>query len=153
MRQESEVRKRQGSKSHRPPPQTQPDRKRPQLRHFRLLLIILFAATAVLLTPLAILKKRSEIEVILKVSQVSLAIGELSTAGLFNAVMTRSFPLQNVQQVELGAGVLEMTTTLDPPTHASDEWRPIGVSPSTLITFTNDCASLTLEDITLNQLS
>lgn len=142
----------QGRGGHQAPPQTQRDRTRRQVRTFRLLLILPFAATAILLAPLAILKKGSEVEVSLKVSRVSFVIGELSTASLFNSVRTVSLSLLNFQKVELGPGVLEIATAIDPNTDAPSAWRGKGAKAETLIISRDDFASVTLEDVRLNQL-
>ena len=61
------------SKQDRPSPsQSRRDRTQRQLRTFRLLLILPFVATAVLLAPFTLLHKSSEVEINLKVSRISL---------------------------------------------------------------------------------
>lgn len=144
--------KAQGGGRHQAPSQTQRDRISHQLRTFRLLLILPFAATAIVLAPLAILKKGSEVEVSLKVSRASFVIGELGTTGLFNSVRTSSLSLLNFDKLGLGPGVLEIATATDPNTGAPSAWHGIGSSAETLIVSRDDFATVTLEDVTLNQL-
>ena len=140
-------------KSRRPRPRTSRDQQPSRFWQLGLLPIFLFAATAVLLAPAAVLKKRSEIEVSLKVNRMSFAIGELGSAGLFNALATRSLTLLNVDHIELGDGVLELMTPENAPTRDGERWRHIMTNPGIVLTLNSEFARMTLQGVTLNQLS
>ena len=126
--------------------------QRRSVRDVRFVLIGVFALTALVLMPLAVLKKRSEIAVSLKVSQLSFTLGAPSPDSLLTALPTRSLTLHNVPQVELGPGRLEVSTAVEAHTQEPDAWRTVRASASTVLTLPDDFASLTLEDVRLEQL-
>ncbi|MFQ5880904.1 MAG: hypothetical protein ACE5I9_00340 [Candidatus Methylomirabilales bacterium] len=128
------------------------DQKRQQLRNVRLLLILPFAVTAILVAPLGILKKASEVEVSLKVSQLSFVIGEQGN-GLFNGLPTASLSLLSFQKVDLGPAVLEIATAIDPNSDTPTNWRQIGRRTESRIISRDHFASVTFQDVSLNQLS
>lgn len=141
-----------GAESHHPPARTERDQKRRKLRNVRLLLILPFGVTAILLAPLAVLKKSSEVEVNLKVSRLSFVIGEEGD-GLFTGLTTRSLSMVSFQKVDLAADVLEIAATVDSNSNDPRDWRPIGAQGETVITSRNHFSSVTFKDLTLNHLA
>lgn len=142
----------QGAANHQAPARRPQDWKRRQLRNVRLLLILPFVITAILLAPLAILKKASEVEVSLRVSQLSFAIGEQGS-GLLAGVSALSLSLQSFQQVDIGPGVLEIATAIDPHSDRPSHWRQIGRRADSQIVSKEHFASVTFQDVSLNELS
>jgi hypothetical protein len=124
---------------------TQLERRRRRLRSSRLLLILPFVLAAIVLAPLALLKKSSEAEIVLKVSQVAFTLGEQGTNGLLNSINMASLRLLNFQTIELGPIALEIA--------AASGWRRIRPGGQTLITSKGAFTSATLADVTLNELS
>jgi len=94
------------------------DQKRRELRNLRLLLVLPFAATAILLALLALVNKDSEVEISLKVSQISFVLGEPKPASLIDPIKTDSLNLQRYEQLDLGAGVLEIKAKTNPNNNA-----------------------------------
>ena len=124
--------------------QAQLKRRRRRLRSSRLLLILPFVLAAIVLAPLALLKKSSEAEIVLKVSQVAFTLGEQGTNGLLNSINMASLRLLNFQTIELGPVALEIA--------AASGWRRIRTGGQTLITSKGAFTSATFADITLNEL-
>jgi hypothetical protein len=133
--------------------ETRGDRARRQLRTFRLFLILPFAATAILLAPLALLKTSAEVEVTLKVGQLSFVPGELSGRGLLTSVRVGSLRLLGFREIDLGAGLLEIGIAADPLSDPPREWRRLASGPRVLLAPTTDLAAVTLRNVTLNQLA
>ena len=113
-------------------------------RLLRLLLILPFVLAAIVSAPLALLKKSSEAEIILKVSQVAFTLGEQGTNGLLNAINVVSLRLQNFRTIELGPSALEIA--------AASGWQRIRTGGQMLITSKGAFTSATLADVTLNEL-
>jgi hypothetical protein len=105
--------------------------------------------TALLLGASALLKKDSEVEVSLQVSRVSFMIGERGPESLFHSVRLNSLRLLNFQQLELGAGELDMATATDPPS----DWQWLGAGSNIVIIARQDFADIYLEDVTFQQLT
>ena len=139
-----------GGDQHAPP---KLDRRRRQLRNFRFLLILPFVATATLVAPLAYLTTGSEVEVILKVSQMSFKVGQVSTGGTFNPVKTRSLSLLNFQTLDLCSGLLEMARAGEPTAGAANDWRQLATGARALLMAQGEFASVTFDDITLDPLN
>lgn len=142
----------QGAEGHQVPPKVQPDAKHHQLRNVRLLLILPFAVTAVVLAPLGILRKSAEVDISLKVSRVSFKIGEQGSA-LFRGLTTSAFSLLSFQEVNLGLGILENTTTIDPESGTPTEWRPMGKRAEARVISRDHFSSVTLQDVSVNHLA
>ena len=142
----------QGAEGHQASPKAQPDAKRQQLRNVRLLLILPFAATAVLLAPLGILRKSAEVDITLKVSRVSFKMGEQGS-GLFRGLTTSALSLVSYQEVNLGLGILENATTIDPKSSTPSTWRQIGKRGETRIVSKDHFSSVTLQDVSINHLA
>jgi len=141
-----------GGEGHQALLQATRDRGRQQLRNIRLLLMLPFAITAILLAPLGILRKSSEVKVSLKVSQLSFVIGEQGN-GLFSGLTALSLSLLDFQEVDLGPGVLEIATKTDPRSDAPSDWRKLGSRTETRVIPRDHFASVTLKDVSLNQLA
>ena len=125
-------------------------RMRRRLRNLRILMILPFAVTALILTPLHFLKKSAEVEIDLKVSQVSFDIGEPGATGWFNSIRTRSLTLLSFKRIESIPGGLEIAT--GPNDEIPQGWQPIAAQPLIKIVPENDFASITLQNVKLNSL-
>lgn len=128
--------------------QLKPDRRR--LRNRRILLILPFAVTAILLAPLHFLKKSTEVEINLTVSGVSFVIGEPSSAGFLNPIMTRSITLQSFQRIEPIHGLIEIATNYN--ANAPSGWLPLARQAKIQIAPRSEFASITLNNVMLNSL-
>jgi hypothetical protein len=133
------------------PRQRQLKPRRHWLRNRRILLILPFAVTAIVLAPLHFLKKSTEVEINLKVSGVSFVIGEPSSTGFLNEIRTRSITLQSFQRIEPIPGSLEIATNYnaDPPSG----WLPISRQAKIRIAPRSEFASITLNNVTLSYLT
>jgi len=128
--------------------QLKPDRRR--FRNRRILLILPFAVTAIVLAPLHFLKKSTEVEINLKVSGVSFVIGEPSSTGFLNPIRTRSITLQSFQRIEPIPGSLEIATNYN--ADAPSGWLPISRQAKIRIAPRNEFASITLNNVMLSYL-
>ena len=109
--------------------------------------------TAILLGASALLKKDSEVEVSLQVNRVSFMTGERGPDSLFHSVRLNSLSLLNFQQLELGAGELDMATATDPHNDTPSAWQRLGAGSNIVITARDDFAAIHLEDVTFQQLT
>lgn len=123
--------------------------RRTKLRVLRLWLILPFVATAILLAPLALVKKDAEVEVDLKVSRLSFVVGEGGFGGWFESLETRSLALQLFDRLEVGSATVEIETRDE---GGAPTWRRIGEGGTTSITPATELAGLTLKDVTLSEL-
>ncbi len=129
-----------------------PHAQRKQLRQARVLLILPFVVTALLLAPVALIGKSVTIEGNLTVSQVSFVVGAVPP-DVFSGVTTTAFTLHGMDKVRLGNGRLETVETRDP--HSGDPltWRSIGpVESAVLVPADSTTTSVTLRNATLHDL-
>jgi len=122
--------------------------KKLKLRNFRLLMI-LYGIAAIVLAPLVILHKTSEVEISLKCNLMEFTIGAAPADSLISAIDTTALTLVNFKKVELGGGALELLPAFD--ADASNEWVQLGWQGSVEILGTGDLASITLENVKLHE--
>ena len=124
-----------------------------QLRKFRLLLIVIYVIGAAILTPLFLIRMNTCVEIYLEVSRMSFVLGENNSSDLFSSFKMNSLSLTNFEEINLGSGNLQIAAVSDPDNGIPINWQNISLASSTSILPDDDFASVSMEDVTLNQLN
>jgi hypothetical protein len=123
-------------------------------RASRLILVVISILAAICLIILSFVKVTPEVDISLKVTQMSFLVNDSGIAQLFNSVETTSLNLSNYQKFRAGKGTIEVGTDIDARTGEPRSWQPYVTSSGDLtITPTLPYALLNLRKVTVNQLS
>ena len=124
-----------------------------RLRRFRLLIVLPFAVSALILAPLALLKRTSEVELDLQVTGISFVNGQSEGAGpFFGSVALRSVTISNFLELTLRSDDVEIDDSPVQDEPFPGKWRQIDAGTDVQITSTSDFGALTLHEVDLNEL-
>jgi hypothetical protein len=130
---------------------TRPTGQRPR-SIYRTILLLIFAVVVIAIIALALIKKSSDVEINLKVSQVSFAVKDQRAARLFNSIDTNFITLSRFEKLTLDRGKLEFTDQTNSQTGEPTGWRSVGIAealPKNIIP-NQPFSNLTLDSVTLN---
>ncbi len=116
-----------------------------------LLMSLPFVIVAIILATLLLMKKDSEVEINLQVSQVRFGIDEQSSKNLLHSDKLASLTLKDFRTLNLGLGRLEIATSIDQENGIPEDWQRIETNKPRLISIGND-GRITLEGVRLKQL-
>lgn len=117
-------------------------------KRYRLLLSLPFVLTAVILAPLALIKKTSQIELDLRTTRMAFVAGENVS---FRAPQLASLELVNFERIIFGRGVVEQQTDSG-DAGGNGNWSPIIASPEITLAADSNYSSVTFYNIPLNSL-
>lgn len=127
------------------------NRRRRRLLWSYVLLIAPCAVSAVVLAPLAWIRKSAEVEIALAVSHASFVIGSIPD-GLLHSLPVRSLTLVGFREVALPPGTLEVARPGESAEPGPEGWRAVAETTRAVISESR-FSRMTLEDVTLNRLA
>ncbi len=124
-----------------------------KLRNYRLLMVIPFIVSALILAPLAMLKKTSEVELELQTTRFSFVNGQSDGAApFFGTLPLVSLQLSNFEELALRTDELSVDDSPFQDELFPGNWEPLAVGAETRIIPTSTFATLTLHEAALNEL-
>ena len=130
-------------------------KKKAILDVYRVILIILFLMVAGSVAVLAFVRKTADVDLSVRVGQVSFQASDERLARLFNSVNANSITLSRFERIDLGNGQLLVSNQTDLKTGEPIDWRQIHRPEASeqYISAGESFANLTLEDVTLNRIA
>lgn len=121
-------------------------------RKYRLILIAPWVLSALVLAPLACIRRSTEIELDLRVDRVSLVVGDLGEQGLLRGAVARRLVIQGYRPVALGSGAMEVATAYEHDTGVPIAWRRLAAGADLRIAPATGPSALVLEGVKINRL-
>lgn len=119
--------------------------------YYRVLLILVFVIIAISLVVLNLIRKTVDVEVTVKVREVSFESPDARLARLFNSVKATSLTISQFEAVDLGNGQVEISTRADQAPVKRTTANSTGMK-ARHITSQDPFANITFESLTLNRL-
>jgi len=122
------------------------------LNSYRVTLLVLFVAAGLSLVVLGLARKTVDVDITVRVRQVSFQVSDKRTARLFNSVGTNSITVSQFERIDLGDGLLRLSNEKN--RHNSQpgrENRSTGVEHQYLIA-EEAFANVSFDAVTLNRL-